>query len=197
MGGGGILPVAIKNGQVHFLFGKENELDDTPGWADFGGGAEDGESSFDTALREGSEEINGFLGSAEQLRKEVKKHKIHTVQFKTYTTYIYLMDYDAKLPFYYRNNYEFFSRYLPHVKHKKDNGLLEKSKIRWFSYDELKKEKKNFRSFYQNIVDLILKRQDEITNKIHNKENNKENNKKKTLRKQKSNKSKTRKNKKL
>ena len=193
MGGGGILPVAIKNGQVHFLFGKENELDDTPGWADFGGGAEDGESSFDTALREGSEEINGFLGSAEQLRKEVKKHKIHTVQFKTYTTYIYLMDYDAKLPFYYRNNYEFFSRYLPHVKHKKDNGLLEKSKIRWFSYDELKKEKKNFRSFYQNIVDLILKRQDEITNKIHNKENNK----KKTLRKQKSNKSKTRKNKKL
>ena len=197
MGGGGILPVAIKNGQVHFLFGKENELDDTPGWADFGGGAEDGESSFDTALREGSEEINGFLGSVEQLRKEVKKHKIHTVQFKTYTTYIYLMDYDAKLPFYYRNNYEFFSRYLPHVKHKKDNGLLEKSKIRWFSYDELKKEKKNFRSFYQNIVDLILKRQDEITNKIHNKENNKENNKKKTLRKQKSNKSKTRKNKKL
>ena len=193
MGGGGILPVAIKNGQVHFLFGKENELDDTPGWADFGGGAEDGESSFDTALREGSEEINGFLGSAEQLRKEVKKHKIHTVQFKTYTTYIYLMDYDAKLPFYYRNNYEFFSRYLPHVKHKKDNGLLEKSKIRWFSYDELKKEKKNFRSFYQNIVDLILKRQDEITNRIHNKENNK----KKTLRKQKSNKSKTRKNKKL
>ena len=193
MGGGGILPVAIKNGQVHFLFGKENELDDTPGWADFGGGAEDGESSFDTALREGSEEINGFLGSVEQLRKEVKKHKIHTLQFKTYTTYIYRMDYDAKLPFYYKNNYDFFSRYLPHVKHKKDNGLLEKSKIRWFSYDELKKEKKNFRSFYQNIVDLILKRQDEITNKIHNKENNK----KKTLRKQKSNKSKTRKNKKL
>ena len=72
MGGGGILPVAIKNGQVYFLFGKENELDDTPGWADFGGGAEDGESSFDTALREGSEEINGFLGSAEQLRKETQ-----------------------------------------------------------------------------------------------------------------------------
>ena len=170
MGGGGILPVAIKNGQVHFLFGKENELDDTPGWADFGGGAEDGESSFDTALREGSEEINGFLGSVEQLRKEVKKHKIHTLQFKTYTTYIYRMDYDAKLPFYYKNNYDFFSRYLPHVKHKKDNGLLEKSKIRWFSYDELKKEKKNFRSFYQNIVDLILKQEKDITEKVFRKE---------------------------
>ena len=73
MGGGGILPVAIKNDQVYFLFGKENELDDTPGWADFGGGANPGESHLDTALREGSEEINGILGSAEQLRKHVKK----------------------------------------------------------------------------------------------------------------------------
>ena len=74
--GGGLLPIAIKNNKLFFLFGKENELDDTPGWADFGGGAEDGESHFDTALREGSEEINGFLGSAEQLRKRVKKNKV-------------------------------------------------------------------------------------------------------------------------
>ena len=166
MGGGGILPVAIKNGQVYFLFGKENELDDTPGWADFGGGAEDGESQLDTALREGSEEINGILGSAEQLRKQVKKNKISTVKFKTYTTYIYMMDYDDKLPFYYKNNYDFFSKYLPHVKHKKDNGLLEKSKIRWFTFDELKAEKKSFRSFYQNIVDLILKQEKDITEKV-------------------------------
>jgi 8-oxo-dGTP pyrophosphatase MutT (NUDIX family) len=166
MGGGGILPVAIKKGQVYFLFGKENELDDTPGWADFGGGANDGESHLDTALREGSEEINGILGSAEQLRKQVKKNKISTIKFKTYTTYIYMMDYDDKLPFYYKNNYDFFSKYLPHVKHKKDNGLLEKSKIRWFSYDELKKEKKDFRSFYQNIVDMIIKQEKDITEKV-------------------------------
>ena len=198
MGGGGILPVATKNGQVHFLFGKENELDDTPGWADFGGGAEDGESSFDTALREGSEEINGILGSAEQLRKQVKKDKISTLQFKTYTTYIYMMDYDAKLPFYYKNNYDFFSRYLPHVKHKKDNGLLEKAKIRWFSYDELKKDKKNFRSFYQNIVDLILKKEKDITEKVFRKEKkkNKGNVKTRTRKEKRDRKIKTRKNKK-
>jgi len=198
MGGGGILPVAIKNGQVHFLFGKENELDDTPGWADFGGGAEDGESSFDTALREGSEEINGILGSAEQLRKQVKKDKISTLQFKTYTTYIYMMDYDAKLPFYYKNNYDFFSRYLPHVKHKKDNGLLEKAKIRWFSFDELKKDKKNFRSFYQNIVDLILKKEKDITEKVFRKEKkkNKGNVKTRTHKEKRYRKIKTRKNKK-
>ena len=164
--GGGILPVAIKDNKVYFLFGKENELDDTPGWADFGGGAETGESHFDTALREGSEEINGFLGSMEQLRKQVKKHRVATIKFKEYSTYIFKMDYDENLPFYYKNNYEFFSRYLPHVKHKKDNGLLEKAKIKWFSYDELKKQKKEFRSFYQNIVDMILKEEKNISNKM-------------------------------
>ena len=188
MGGGGILPVAIKNNKIYFLFGKENELDDTPGWADFGGGSEDDENSFDTALREGSEEINGFLGSREKLRKVVKKHKIVTVKFKTYTTYIFKMDYDENLPQYYKNNYEFFSRYLPHVKHKKDNGLLEKAKIKWFTFDELKKEKKSFRSFYQNIVDLILKQEKHITNKMRIKE--------KTRRHKKSHNKKTRKHKK-
>lgn len=164
--GGGILPVSIKNNKIYFLFGKENELDDTPGWADFGGGKEEGESHLDTALREGSEEINGFLGSAEKLRSIVKKNRISTIKFKDYTTYIFKMDYDEKLPYYYKNNYEFFSRYLPHVKHKLDNGLLEKAKIKWFSFDELKKEKKEFRSFYQNIVDLIIKKEKIIKQKM-------------------------------
>jgi 8-oxo-dGTP pyrophosphatase MutT (NUDIX family) len=170
--GGGILPVAIKNNTVYFLFGKENELDDTPGWADFGGGKEQGESYLDTALREGSEEINGFLGSAEKLRSIVKKNKISTIKFKEYTTYIFKMDYDEKLPHYYKNNYDFFSRYLPHVKHKRDNGLLEKAKIRWFSFAELKKEKKEFRSFYQNIIDLILKEEKHINKKMKIKSKN-------------------------
>ena len=80
------------------------------------------------------------------------------------------MEYDERLPTYYKNNYEFFSRYLPHVKHKLDNGLLEKSNIRWSSYEELKKEKKSFRSFYQNIVDMIIKQEKEITSKVLGKE---------------------------
>ena len=190
--GGGLLPVAIKNNKVYFLFGKENELDDTPGWADFGGGKEEGETHFDTALREGSEEINGFLGSAEQLRKRVKKNKIATIKFKAYSTYIFKMDFDENLPTYYKNNYEFFSRYLPHIKHKKDNGLLEKAKIKWFSYEELKKEKKGFRSFYQNIVDLIIKEEKNITNKMKSKDKTKKHREK---RRNKTKRNKTKKNK--
>ena len=75
------------------------------------------------------------------------------------------MDFDENLPTYYKNNYDFFSRYLPHVKNKKDNGLLEKSDIKWFSFEELKKNKKEFRSFYQNIVDLVIKEEKHISNK--------------------------------
>ena len=164
--GGGLLPVAVKNNKPYFLFGLENELDDTPGWADFGGGKEDGETTLDTAIREGGEEINGFLGTGDKLRTRVKQNKVATVAYKTYSTYIFKMEYDEKLPVYYKNNYEFFSRYLPHVKHKKDNGLLEKAKIRWFSIEDLKREKNSFRSFYQNIVDLILKQEKMITDKM-------------------------------
>ena len=36
--GGGILPVAFHKNELYFLFGLENNMDDTPGWADFGGG---------------------------------------------------------------------------------------------------------------------------------------------------------------
>tara|TARA_B100000424_G_C22814386_1_gene435972 strand:- start:5 stop:577 length:573 start_codon:yes stop_codon:yes gene_type:complete len=186
--GGGILPVAIKNNTVYFLFGKENELDDTQGWADFGGGKEDGETNFDTALREGGEEINGFLGFGEPLRKRVKKNHIIKVNLPTYHTFIFKMDYDENLPFYYKNNYEFFSRYLPHVKHKRDNGLLEKAKIKWFSFQELKEKKGEFRPFYQKIVDIILKKEKTITEKI------KKNRKTRYLKRSNSDKQKTKKN---
>ena len=61
--GGGILPVSKHNGKLYFLFGKE-AFDDSgeTGWADFGGGKEPEDNSvFETAVREGAEELNGFL----------------------------------------------------------------------------------------------------------------------------------------
>ena len=58
-----ILPVALHKGKIYFLFGKENEMEDSaPGFSDFGGRVENSESIMETALREGSEELCGFLG---------------------------------------------------------------------------------------------------------------------------------------
>ena len=65
-----ILPVTIHKNKLYFLFGKENELEDSAkGWSDFGGRVEKNESIFKGALREGSEELTGFLGDPSELKK--------------------------------------------------------------------------------------------------------------------------------
>ena len=63
--GGGILPIAFKNGKIYFLFGRET-IDiwkDSGLWSDFGGGKEKNETYKETAIREGWEETDGVLGN--------------------------------------------------------------------------------------------------------------------------------------
>ena len=65
---GSILPVTIYKNQLYFLFGKENPMENSSkGWSDFGGGLEHGETPYITALREGSEELTGFLGKSSDI----------------------------------------------------------------------------------------------------------------------------------
>ena len=74
MPGSSILPVAIHNNKLYFLFGKENSLEESaPGFSDFGGGIEKGETPFETALREGGEELTGFIGTPTQIKQHIKK----------------------------------------------------------------------------------------------------------------------------
>ena len=68
--GAGILPCAKVRGNLFFLFGKET----TDGkWSDFGGSPEKNETIFQTAIREGTEELNGFLGNEDELEDIVNK----------------------------------------------------------------------------------------------------------------------------
>jgi 8-oxo-dGTP pyrophosphatase MutT (NUDIX family) len=166
MVGAGLLPAAVHKGTIYLLFGRENELNDTPGWADFGGGSKRNETPLDVATREGSEELNGLLGSQSALKKVAVRHKIAELRFHEYTTIIFKTEYDEKIEDYYRNNYRFFEKYLPGAKKNPDNGLLEKAEIKWFTFAELKKNRASFRQFYQNMVDIILEHEDEITRKL-------------------------------
>ena len=166
MVGAGLLPAAVYKGTIYLLFGRENELNDTPGWADFGGGSKPHETPLDVATREGSEELNGLLGSQSALKKVAVKHKIAELKFQEYTTIVFKTEYDEKLEEYYENNYRFFEKYLPGAKKNPHNGLLEKSEIKWFTFAELRKNRESFRSFYQNMVDVILEHEDDITTKI-------------------------------
>jgi len=154
--GAGILPITIHNNKLYFLFGKENKFADTPGWADFGGGSEDKETFIKTAIREGTEELTGFLGSDSDLERKIKHTGTFDIDFNKYRTHILPMEYDEQLPFYYNNNQRFLQKRLdPNVI--KKSKIFEKSEIRWFSVDEIKKRKIPFRSYYYNIADLIIK----------------------------------------
>jgi hypothetical protein len=166
MVGAGLLPAAVHKGTIYLLFGRENELNDTPGWADFGGGSKPHETPLDVATREGSEELNGLLGSQSALKKVAVRHKIAELKFQEYTTIVFKTNYDEKLEEYYENNYRFFEKYLPGAKKNPHNGLLEKAEIKWFTFAELKKNRGKFRLFYRNMVDVILEHEDAITRKL-------------------------------
>jgi 8-oxo-dGTP pyrophosphatase MutT (NUDIX family) len=166
MVGAGLLPAAVHKGDIYLLFGRENELNDTPGWADFGGGTKPNETILEAASREGSEELNGLLGSQSTLKKVAVRRKIAELKFHSYTTIVFKTEYDEKLEEYYSNNYRFFEKYLPGAKKNPHNGLLEKAEIKWFSFADLRKNRDKFRPFYRNMVDIILEHEDEITRKL-------------------------------
>ena len=164
--GGSILPITLHKGKIYLLFGKERDIDENPGWSDFGGGTDKGETFIKTAIREGQEEITGFLGGSNDIKKMLNKYGTYNIDFKsegynTYRCHIFPMKYEELLPYYYNNNQQFLQEKLD-PKIIRDSKIFEKTQIKWFSFDEIKKNRSKFRSFYRNIVDLILKNKSEI-----------------------------------
>ena len=168
--GGGALPVAYnkKNNKVYLLFGKENEYlnKDSPGWSDFGGGEKPGEDALDTALREGCEELNGFFGCEGDIKRLVKDNLVTSLNHERYTTFLFQIDYDENLPVYFNNNYKFLKSHVNNLVRHSTNGLFEKSHIKWMTFDDLRKERDTFRSYYRNVVDVILENEDDIASKL-------------------------------
>lgn len=158
MVGSGVIIVALHKNKVYYLFGKEGsmERDKNCHWGDFGGGAKTGEDLLDTTTREGAEELNGFFGSKHDFEKYILKNKVDEIAYDKRYTYLVRADYDEKLPYYFNNNYKFICEYLKgHVEHP-TNGLFEKSEIRWFTIEELKRERNIFRDYFRNIIDIII-----------------------------------------
>ena len=167
--GAGILPITrCSDGKIYFLFGKENKYEDSAsGWSDFGGGTDNNETFFQTACREGSEELTGFLGSSSDIAHLLKRG-IMTIDYTepsgkhgTYRTHLVPIKYDPMLPYYYNNNQRFLQKHLD-PKIIQSTKIFEKAEIRWISIDHLKKMRKQFRSFFQHIIDEILAKKYEI-----------------------------------
>jgi NADH pyrophosphatase NudC (nudix superfamily) len=157
-----ILPVALHKGKLYFLFGKENEMEDSAkGFSDFGGRVEEGESIMKAAFREGSEELCGFLGDETAIQCLLKKGTYHLVH-NNYHVHIFLMEYDENLPTYFTNQHRFLWNRMDQTV-LNESRFFEKQEIKWFSVSDMKKMRPVFRIFYQNIVDRILSKMKEIT----------------------------------
>jgi 8-oxo-dGTP pyrophosphatase MutT (NUDIX family) len=164
--GAGILPTTIHNKKLYFLFGKENKYEDSaPGFSDFGGGTDNKETYLETAIREAGEELTGFLGNDKDIKK-LLKNGTYNIDYKTggrnnYRMHIFPFEYNEYLPFYYNNNQRFLQKRLdPEVI--KNSKIFEKAEIRWICVDDLQKMRPQFRSYFQNIVDIILEQKDDI-----------------------------------
>ena len=183
--GAGILPVALHNNELYFLFGKENRFEKSaPGFADFGGGTDSGETYWETATREGAEELTGFLGDQQDLKRVLTKSGTFILDYKTanteklYRTFIFPLEYDEKLVYYYNNNQRFIQKHLD-AKVIQNTRIFEKEEIRWFTVKEMKKKIQVFRPFYQNIIKNLLVKQEDIQKFIESKLNKKMNKKNK------------------
>jgi hypothetical protein len=183
--GAGILPTTIHNNKLYFLFGKENKYADTPGWSDIGGGTDNNESFMQTAMREGSEELTGFLGMENDIKKLLTRYGTYNIDWgslggKTYRMHIFPIAYDPMLPIYYNNNHRFVERKLSEhmIKHSK---IFEKDELRWICIDDIPKMRKKFRSYFQNTADMIVAQQGQIDAFIRRSLSGKKGTKNKTL----------------
>ena len=150
--GAGLLPVTIHKGKILYLLGREHE---DKKWSDFGGGREGRESHFETALREGCEELNGFFGCKSHLKKYVKENMLLQVNKNGFTSYVFYVPYDDKLPAYFENNFKLMKQRLP--QHVCKGGLFEKDKVGWFTSYHARKNMSNVRPFYRVVLSEVLK----------------------------------------
>lgn len=163
--GAGILPVTMSNGILLFLMGKERSSNL---WCDFGGSTEFGEQPLQTAIREGGEELNGILGIDDKLYNRVTRSMVYPVEFNKYTSFLFNLDYDNNLINTFKNSNCFAENYLNDVINTKNNGLFEKSEIKWFTVNELNRDIKMFRPHYIPIVNTIIYHEQMIKNSVIN-----------------------------
>ena len=188
--GAGILPTCIHENKLYFLFGKENKYEpNAPGFSDFGGGTDNTESFFNTAVREAGEEFTGFLGDAQDIRflmsgdSSRRRGKSKTAaaaataataattynidyvptdkKYSTYRTHIFPFAYNEWLPFYYNNNQRFLQKSLDPAIFRRTK-IFEKERIEWICVDDLLRRRGEFRFYYLNVIDSILAQRKQI-----------------------------------
>ena len=150
--GGGILPIAQKNGVYYVLLSRESvdvKWKDSGKWSDFGGSKEGNESEYDTALREGTEESCGLFGNKKNIEYLIKKKCLDVIKINSYSTYLVEVPYNSMLPYRFNKKYREAIRNTPELVNNPKNGLFEKDKVRWVQVDDLLKFLKHTRFWFK------------------------------------------------
>ena len=157
--GAGVLPVTIMKGTIFFLLGQEKS---SRYWSDFGGSSNTYESVYETAIREGYEELDGFFGTKSDFETIVSNNLIEQYFTKRYTTFLFYVKPQLllPLPYYFNNHHKFITSEVNFVK-KEHDGLFEKTNIKLFNKADLLKNYNDIRPFYKDIVDDLLELQNE------------------------------------
>jgi len=165
MPGAGILFTCIYKERLYFLLGRENKycVNGKYTYCDFGGGVDPNETQLETAARECSEEMRGFLGNYNELLSLLKKINPYYVDNRDYRIYIVPIPYLSYLPIIYNNNSLLTSDYF-----KKSllsqSKILEKDKMIWYSIDG--KPRIPLRKFFKESMKKIQNERLEIMNYV-------------------------------
>jgi len=153
--GAGILPIALYRGSVYILLGLERGKEKNKNlWCDFGGRPNKNETHVQTAIREGVEELNGFLGTEKQLKEQLETNKITQLSYEGYTTILLKIKYNNELPYYFNNSNKFAEQHLHDLVDDYKNGLFEKTQIKWLKLSEFKSQelKETVREHYRPLL---------------------------------------------
>ena len=155
--GAGILPFARHNGSIYLFLGRENVEGGSSAagkWSDFGGSKEGNESEFETALREGSEELSGIFGDIDNLYSLVNKTNI-IIKTKTFYTYLMEVNYDPVKPDELKTIYNDALENTPELVHI-HNGLYEKDRGIWLNLKDVEPFRPELRRWYHSIINKIV-----------------------------------------
>ena len=138
MGAGVLLRSRNESGQLVCLLSREA---DTGEWRDLGGSPEGKEGPLDTACREASEESNGLLGSANDVKKMIKRRsgRVIVSEAGRYTTYVVDVPFSSLKSFtsYFNNSIRFLDAHFDCAR--RTEGLMEKTRARMVNLAQAKR----------------------------------------------------------
>jgi hypothetical protein len=143
---GGILVYTIHNNRVLFLLG-----DEPTGYSGFSGHIEKGETVIDGVYREFYEESMNII----RLDKKEMNNMPYIIK-NNHILFLMKVEYEEykDIPFYFNRSVDYIKGFIS--LHCIPTGYMEKTRVDWFSYEDIVYHRRKMRKvFYDTVPDII------------------------------------------